>query len=116
MRISDWSSDVCSSDLFWSPIDKASGPTERVGKLVQTHVVPFSDRFTFVEDDGGVAPGITPLDAGGHTPGLMAFHVESRGQQLLVHAPVANHYVLPHPRPARAMSSDTKPKTQAQPP
>src|SRR3546814_5453985 len=108
MRISDWSSDVCSSDLFWSPIDKASGPTERVGKLVQTHVVPFRDRFTFVEDDGGVAPGITAIDAGGHTPGMMAFHIESEGKRLMVTADVANHYVLSLQRPDWEVSFDMK--------
>src|SRR3546814_12164066 len=55
---------------FWSPIDKASGPTERVGTLVQTHVVPFRDRFTFVADDVGVAPGLTATNADGTPPGI----------------------------------------------
>ncbi|HEY9568501.1 MAG TPA: MBL fold metallo-hydrolase [Thalassobaculum sp.] len=98
---------------FWSPIDKASGPTERVGKLVQTHVVPFRDRFTFVEDDGGVAPGITAIDAGGHTPGMMAFHVESEGKQLMVTADVANHYVLSLQRPDWEVSFDMNKKKAA---
>lgn len=98
---------------FWSPIEKASGPTERVGKLVQTHVVPFRDRFTFVEDDNAVASGITSIDAGGHTPGMMAFHVESEGKRLMITSDVANHYILSLQRPDWEVSFDMNKKKAA---
>lgn len=98
---------------FWSPIEKASGPTERVGKLVQTHVVPFRDRFTFVEDDNSIASGITSIDAGGHTPGMMAFHVESEGKRLMITADVANHYILSLQRPDWEVSFDMNKKKAA---
>lgn len=98
---------------FWSPADKASGPTERVGKLVQSNIVPFAERFTFVEDDQAVAPGITAIDAGGHTPGHMAFHVESNGKRLMITADTANHYVMSLQRPDWEVSFDMNKKKAA---
>lgn len=84
---------------FWSPVDKASGPTERVGKLVQTNVVPFAEKFSFLKDGQDVVTGITGVASFGHTPGHMAFHVESNGKRLIISGDVANHYVvsLQHP-------------------
>jgi len=84
---------------FWSPVEKASGPTERVGKLVQSNVVPFADKMSFLGDGQDVVTGITGMAAFGHTPGQMAFHVESDGKRLLITADVANHYVVSLQRP-----------------
>ena len=84
---------------FWSPAEKASGPTERVGKLVQSHVVPLAGRMSFLKDGGTVASGITAVASFGHTPGHMAFHIESDGKRLMVTADVANHYVISLQRP-----------------
>ena len=36
---------------FWSPADKATGKTERVGKMVQANVVTFAEKMTFLEDN-----------------------------------------------------------------
>jgi glyoxylase-like metal-dependent hydrolase (beta-lactamase superfamily II) len=43
--------------------------------------------------------GIEALDASGHTPGHMAFHIESAGRPLLVTADTANHFVVSLQRP-----------------
>lgn len=53
----------------------------------------FADRFTFLSDQGEVRSGISAVFAPGHTPGHMAFRVESGGKQLLLMADTANHYV-----------------------
>lgn len=106
---------VCSAAEynFWSPVEKASGPTERVGKLVQSNVVPFKDRFTFLDDDNQVVSGITSIDAAGHTPGMMAFHMESQGKRLVLIADVANHPVLSMQRPDWEVSFDMNKKKAA---
>lgn len=62
-------------------------------KLFDANVRPFADKMTYVEDGGTVAPGITAIFAPGHTPGHMAYHIESDGHGLLITADTANHYV-----------------------
>ena len=39
-------------------------------------------------------PGITAIDASGHSPGLLAFLVESGGQRLLIWSDAFLHYVV----------------------
>jgi glyoxylase-like metal-dependent hydrolase (beta-lactamase superfamily II) len=41
-----------------------------------------------------VVPGIRSMPVFGHSPGMMAFHIESDGQRLLNWADAANHYVI----------------------
>jgi len=84
---------------FWSPAEKASGRTERVGKLVQSNVVPFADKMSFLTDNQDVVSGVTALAAYGHTPGHMVFHLESAGKRLMVTGDTANHYVVSLQRP-----------------
>ena len=64
-----------------------------------TNVAPFNDRFSFLDPGQDVATGITALDAKGHTPGHMAFRIESAGKGLVLIADAANHPVwsLAHP-------------------
>ena len=57
------------------------------------NVRPLADRMTFIGGGASVAPGITGMAAFGHTPGHMVYMLESRGQQLLLMADLANHYV-----------------------
>jgi glyoxylase-like metal-dependent hydrolase (beta-lactamase superfamily II) len=56
--------------------------------------VPFGEKATFLKGEGEVVPGIRSIPAFGHSPGMMAFHIESDGQRLLNWADVANHYVF----------------------
>ena len=62
-------------------------------------VRPLAEQMTFLDDGGSVASGITAMAAFGHTPGHMTYMLESGGQQLLVLADLANHFVwsLAHP-------------------
>lgn len=63
------------------------------------NVAPLNERMTFLEGGGAPVPGITAIEAFGHTPGHMAYAVESGGKVLIVTADTANHYVwsLAHP-------------------
>jgi glyoxylase-like metal-dependent hydrolase (beta-lactamase superfamily II) len=56
-------------------------------------VKPFAERFEFIGDGGSVASGITGMAAFGHTPGHMVYMLDSGGEQILVMADTANHYV-----------------------
>lgn len=62
-------------------------------------VKPLSDRMTMLEDGGSVASGITALAAFGHSPGHMAYHLESGGKRLAITADTVNHYVFSMQRP-----------------
>ena len=57
------------------------------------NVKPLNDKFTFLDDGGSVTGGITAMAAFGHSPGHMAYQVESDGQRLMITADTANHYV-----------------------
>lgn len=59
----------------------------------EAKVRPLADKFTFLADGGAVASGITAVAAFGHSPGHMAYMIESEGQQLALLADTANHYV-----------------------
>lgn len=62
-------------------------------------VQPLRERFTFVDPEATVAPGITAVEAYGHTPGHFGYMIESDGQTMMLFADLANHYVwsLGHP-------------------
>jgi glyoxylase-like metal-dependent hydrolase (beta-lactamase superfamily II) len=62
-------------------------------------VRPLADRFTFLDDGGSPAGGITAMAAFGHTPGHMAYRIESGGQNLMLIADAANHPVWSIGRP-----------------
>jgi len=62
-------------------------------------VKPLAEQMTFLDDGGSVASGITAMATFGHTPGHMAYMIESDGAQLALCSDFANHYVwsLAHP-------------------
>jgi len=57
------------------------------------NVRPLNDRTSFMDGGGSVVSGITALESFGHTPGHMAYMLDSDGQRLLIAADTANHYV-----------------------
>ena len=64
-----------------------------------TKVKPLAEQVEMLKDGCSVASGITAMAAFGHTPGHMAYMIESDGKQLVLGADFANHYVwsLAHP-------------------
>jgi glyoxylase-like metal-dependent hydrolase (beta-lactamase superfamily II) len=56
--------------------------------------VPLADRSTFLEPGDDVVPGVTAVEAHGHSIGHMAYHIESEGKRLLLWGDVSNHYVV----------------------
>lgn len=80
---------------FWSKMD----PGNRVGDMVLSNVTPLAEKAEFVEDGASVVSGVTAIEAFGHTPGHMAYMLESEGQQLVLTGDLANHYVWSFARP-----------------
>ncbi|WP_284165087.1 MBL fold metallo-hydrolase [Frigidibacter sp. SD6-1] len=75
---------------FWS-----ANPSDQF----TANVVPLNDRISFLDDGGTAAPGIVAMEAFGHTPGHMAFVLDSGGKVMAITGDTANHYVwsLAHP-------------------
>ncbi len=74
---------------FWSPM----GEDNRIGKLMISNVKPLAEKMTFIKGGDSVVSGITAVESFGHTPGHMCYRIESGGQQLVLLADLANHYV-----------------------
>ncbi|MBB4279105.1 glyoxylase-like metal-dependent hydrolase (beta-lactamase superfamily II) [Rhizobium mongolense] len=55
--------------------------------------------MTFISADASITPGITTIAAAGHTPGHMAFRLESAGRSLLLTGDTANHFVASLQKP-----------------
>ncbi|MBT8155004.1 MBL fold metallo-hydrolase [Epibacterium ulvae] len=87
---------------FWSGFDE----THRVGGLVKKNVTPVAEKTTFVKDGESVVSGVTAIAAPGHTPGHTIYMLESEGQQLLLTADMANHYIWAFHNPEWAISFD----------
>ncbi len=58
-----------------------------------TKVKPLAEKTTFIGDGGAVTSGITGMAAFGHSPGHMIYKIELGGEQLVLTADTANHYV-----------------------
>lgn len=87
---------------FWSRKELAESSDKNMqgrAKLVQDNVVPMAPKMTFLKDGGDVVTGITAIDTSGHTPGHMAFNIESDGKRLVLWADACNHYVASLQKP-----------------
>ncbi|WP_159710807.1 MBL fold metallo-hydrolase [Geminicoccus flavidas] len=84
---------------FWAADERLSGATEQGATLFRANMMPLAEKTTFLADEGEVVPGIRAVAAFGHSPGHMAYHIESDGRRLLLWADTANHYVMSVQRP-----------------
>jgi glyoxylase-like metal-dependent hydrolase (beta-lactamase superfamily II) len=65
----------------------------------ENNVRPLADRFSFIDDGGTAAPGVTAMATFGHSPGHTSYVIESNGQSLMVMGDVTNHPVWSLARP-----------------
>jgi glyoxylase-like metal-dependent hydrolase (beta-lactamase superfamily II) len=84
---------------FWTSDDRIGTPAENAASLARTNVMPFAEKMTFLQDGGEVVSGIRAVAAHGHTPGHMAYMIESQGKPFLIWADSVNHYVMSLQRP-----------------
>lgn len=70
---------------FWAKGTWRSAKTDsndyRTGQHFETHLRPFRDRITLLKPEGEVATGIHAIPAYGHTPGHLAFYIESLNKE-----------------------------------
>ncbi|TNB47627.1 MBL fold metallo-hydrolase [Martelella lutilitoris] len=84
---------------FWSDDARMGTPAEGGHQSVKKLVTPLVDQATFIGGGDEVVPGITAMDAFGHTPGHLIFMLNSGDERLLLTADTANQYVLSLQRP-----------------
>ena len=84
---------------FWKRGENVREARKFNRQLFVEIAVPLADRARFVKPGDEVAPGIRAVDAAGHAPGLLAYHVESGGKRLLIWADTCIHYVVAVQRP-----------------
>lgn len=83
---------------FWSS-GRPAGDLANFAALYRDYVVPFADRTTFLDPGDQVVPGISAIEAFGHTPGHLGFDIESAGKRLVFWGDCAHHQVASLARP-----------------
>jgi glyoxylase-like metal-dependent hydrolase (beta-lactamase superfamily II) len=84
---------------FWKRGENVREARKFNRELFVDIALPLAERARFVKPGDEIAPGIRAVDAAGHAPGLLAYHVESGGKRLLIWADTAIHYVVAVQRP-----------------
>ena len=88
---------------FWNRPERLgadpAGNEHRSATVFRSHLLPLAERIRFVADGAEIVPGIRALTAPGHTPGHLAYHVESGGKRLLIWGDCAHHEVASLARP-----------------
>lgn len=84
---------------FWKKGENVREARKFNRELYVKICLPVADRATFIKPGDEVVSGIRAVEAYGHSPGLLAFHIESEGKRLLNWADTCNHYVVAIQRP-----------------
>ena len=84
---------------FWKRGENVREARKFNRELFMTICVPLAERSTFVKPGDVGVQGITAVDAAGHSPGLLAFHIESNGKRFMVTADTCTQYVMAVQRP-----------------
>lgn len=84
---------------FWKKNEGVREARKFNQKLFMTICEPLAERATFIKPGDEVVPGIRAIDAAGHSPGLMAFHIESDGKRFVITADTFTQYVMAVQRP-----------------
>ena len=84
---------------FWKRGENVREARKFNRELFVKIAVPLADRATFIKPGDEVVAGIRAVDAAGHSPGLLAFHIESEGKRFMVTADTCTQYVMAVQRP-----------------
>jgi len=91
---------------FWKKGENVREARKFNRELYVKICLPLAERSTFIKPGDEVVPGIRAVDAFGHSPGMMAFMIESEGKQLLNWADTCGHYVVSLQRPDLRLDVD----------
>lgn len=98
---------------YWKKGENISEMRQHTLSLFQKVALPLEDRIRFIEPEDAIVPGITAVDAYGHSAGHLAFHIESEGNQLMMLNDTVAHYVASFAHPDWAFSMDDDPDAAA---
>ena len=79
---------------FWRKGENVREARKTNLEMFKQVAIPFGEKAAFLKPEGEVVTGIRAVNAYGHSPGMLAFHVESGNQRLLIWGDVANQYVV----------------------
>jgi glyoxylase-like metal-dependent hydrolase (beta-lactamase superfamily II) len=84
---------------YWAPEGKFTGELEKLAAVFRANAKPVAGKFSFLKPGDDVVTGIRAVEAFGHTPGHLAFMIESQGKSILFWGDCAHHQVasLAHP-------------------
>jgi len=91
---------------YWRKGENISEQRAATRKLFVERAVPLAERARFIKPGDEVVPGIVAVQAFGHSNGMLAFHIESGRERLLLWADATNHYVLSLQKPEWQVSFD----------
>ena len=84
---------------FWKRGENVREARKFNRELFVKIALPLANRSSFVKPGEEIAPGVRAIDAAGHSPGMLAYHIESEGKRLLIWADSCVHYVMAIQRP-----------------
>ena len=95
---------------FWADDDRltssANSLVAKSARLFRRNIVPFRSKTTMISPGEDVVSGIRAIAASGHTPGHLAFHIESQGRRMLLWGDAAHQEVASLMRPDWHVSFD----------
>ncbi|MCH8239802.1 MAG: MBL fold metallo-hydrolase [Proteobacteria bacterium] len=94
---------------YWTKGENIPEARVKTRELFMQIAVPFAAQATFIEPGDDVVSGVRALEAFGHSPGHMAYRLESAGRQLLLWVDTCNHYVVSLQRPDWHVAVDNDP-------
>jgi len=98
---------------YWQRGEHISDMRKPTQALFQKVALPLLDRIRFVKPDDVIVPGLTVVDAFGHSAGHLVFHYESNNQQLLLLNDTVAHYAASFAHPNWEFSMDDDPTKAA---
>ena len=98
---------------YWKRGENISEMRQPTLGLFQKVALPLEKNIRFIEPDETIVPGLTAVEAYGHSAGHLAFHFESQDQQLMMLNDTVAHFVASFAHPEWAFSMDDDPDAAA---
>jgi len=91
---------------FWKKGENVREARKLNRELYVKIVVPLAEKATMIKPGDEVVSGIRAVDVSGHSPGMLAFTIESEGKRMINWADTAGHYIVSFQRPDLELDVD----------
>jgi glyoxylase-like metal-dependent hydrolase (beta-lactamase superfamily II) len=91
---------------FWKRGENVREERKFNRELFVRIALPLADRASFVKPGDEILTGIRAVDAAGHSPGMLAYLIESNGKRMLNWADTCGHYAVSIQRPELSLEVD----------